>query len=276
MKIKLLALFFLFFGLSSGVAADTLRLFGRTFDKSVLVWGSAIAPPGVTESIRENAKFELYVKPAITLKRFSEKTSLVAYSVIGFFQDSQKFSYDNKITLAFGSEIQYKLSKAVSLSYGGQWKVEHEFSTGAVRSRFVLTADASVYRTWRPVWIQKRFRPGSQLVLSGWANYRYPGSLYASEKTNGQAQAALKLAIDMPIGETKLRLSPFTSIKLKADHLGRSYNNTIEPALGFDVKIPVAKGGSIALGTKTSAQWQHTTGKITIGNQFYVTWYKKY
>mgnify|MGYP000589694360 CR=1 FL=1 len=256
--------------------ADTLKIFGRDFNKSVAVWGSAYAPPGVTESARENAKFELYIRPEIELYRFNKKAVLVGYSLVTLIQNSQGFTYDNKVTFAAGLELKYQLSKAVRLGVGAKWKIEHEFTTGIRRDRLIFTADASVWKTWKPKWMVKSLPQGSELILSGWSNYRFPASLHEFERDNGQWQGALKLAVAMPIKQTQIKFAPFLSIKAKADHKGRSYNNTLEPAFGLDVKFPIKDGGSIAVGVKTAYQRRHATGTSEHGNTAYVTWYKKF
>lgn len=275
MKYVLASLIILFFG-AGPLLADQITLFGRSFDKSVAVYGSVFAPPGPSESASENAKLEFYIRPSLTFKKYNAKTSLVGYSIFALLKDSDGFSYNNKITFLLGVEVQHKLSDAVRLSFGAQAKTEHEFSTGADRSRAILTADLSLYKTWQPNWVQDRFGDGSRLVLSGWANYRYPGSLHSSEKDNGLLQGSFKFAVSMPIGESKLSFAPFVSMKAKADHKGRPFNNIVEPALGFDLKIPFKNGGDIAFGAKSVYQWRHAGGTNQTGILGYITWYKRF
>jgi hypothetical protein len=259
-----------------GAAAEPFRLFGRTYDKSVAVYGSLIVPPGPTENAGENAKLELYLKPSITLRKYSQKTSLVGYSIFALIQDSESFDYNNKITFLVGIEVQHKLTKAVRLAFGAQAKAEHEFSTGTNRSRAIVTADLNLYHTWKPDWVQKRLPSGSRIVLSGWANYRYPGSLHTSEKDNGLLQGSFKLAASMPLRQSKLSLAPFVSIKANADHKGRAFNNILEPALGIDLKIPFKDGGDISVGAKSVYQWRHSKGTSETAILGYVSWYKRF
>ena len=262
--------------LAQGAFADTIKLFGRSYDKSIAVYGSFIAPPGPTENAGDNAKLEFYIKPSITLRKFSDKTSLVGYSIFAFLQDNEGFDYNNKVTFLLGVEIQHKLSKAVRLSFGAQVKAEREFSTGKFRGRAILTADMNLYKTWKPKWVRNRLPDGSRLVLSGWANYRYPGSLHASEKENGLLQGSFKLAASMPLRQTGLSVAPYVSIKAKADHKGRAFNNILEPALGLDLKIPFKGGGDISFGAKSVYQWRHASGTSETAILGYVSWYKKF
>lgn len=262
--------------LANGSAADTVKLFGRSYDKSVAVYGSFFVPPGPTESASENAKLEFYVKPSITLRKLSDKNALVGYAIFAFLQDNEGFDFNNKVTFLVGLELQHKLSSAVRLSFGAQLKAEREFSTGTVRRRAILTADLNLYKTFKPEWIRDRLPEGSQLVLSGWANYRYPGSLHGSERENGLLQGSFKLAASMPLGKTKLSIAPFVSLKAKADHKGRAFNNILEPAIGFDFKIPLNGGGDIRLGTKSVYQWRHASGTSETAILGYVAWYKRF
>lgn len=257
-------------------SADQIKLFGRSFDKSLAIYGSVDVPPDPTESARENAKFELYIKPSITLRKFSDTTSLVGYSIFALIGNAEGHDYDNKVTFLVGAEIQHRLSPSVRLSFGAHLKTEQEFITRVTRTRAILAADLNLYKTSEPPWIKNRMRDGSRLVLSGWANYRYPGSLHASEKDNGLLQGSLKLAVSMPYRDTRLAIAPFVSIKAKADHKGRAFNNVLEPALGVDLKIPFRNGGEIAVGTKAVYQWRHATGTSASGILGYVKWYKEF
>ena len=262
--------------LAHGAAADTLKLFGRSFEKSVAIYGSFVVPPGPTESAGDNAKLEFYIKPSITLHKISDKTSLVGYSILAVLQDKEGYDYNNKVTFLVGLEIQHKLTKAVRLSFGAQFKGEREFSTGTIRKRPILTADLSLYHTWKPDWVLARLPDRSKLVLSGWANYRYPGSLHASEKRNSLLQGSFKLAVNMPLRQTKLSVAPFVSLKAKADQKGRSYNNIVEPAIGLDLKIPFKNGGDISVGAKSVYQWRHAAGTSETAILGYVKWYKRF
>jgi hypothetical protein len=256
--------------------ADDIRLFGRDFPKTVAVYGSFFIPPGVSERARDNAKFELYIKPSITLRKLTQKSDLVAYTIFGLLKDRAGFSYNNKVTFALGLEVRHKLSRAVSLAFGGKWETGYELSSGVRRSGFVLTADASLWKTWQPDWLQTRLPQGSKIILSGWANYRFPGSLDKSESNNGLLQGAVKFALSVPYRTTKLSLAPYFSFTAKADHAGRSYNNILEPALGLELSIPIKGGGSVAVGVKSSHQISHSAGTRKSGNAGYVSWYKKF
>ncbi len=258
------------------VSADQITLFGRSFDKSLAIYGSFTVPPDPTERARDNAKFELYVKPSITLHKFSDTTALVGYSTLAIIGNAEGHDYDNKVTFLVGAEIQHRLSPAVRLSFGAHLKSELEFATRVTRTRAVLAADLNLYKTSEPKWIKTRLRDGSRLVLSGWANYRYPGSLHATEKHNGLLQGSLKLAVSVPFKDTRMAIAPFMSIKAKADHKGRAFNNVLEPAIGIDLKIPFRQSGEIAVGTKAVYQWRHATGTSASGILGYVKWYKEF
>lgn len=48
--------------LAQGAFSDTIKLFGRSYDKSVAVYGSFIVLPGPTENAGDNAKLDLLVE----------------------------------------------------------------------------------------------------------------------------------------------------------------------------------------------------------------------
>ncbi|MBR9865451.1 MAG: hypothetical protein GYB24_18660 [Rhodobacteraceae bacterium] len=249
-------------------------MFNRSYDYSLDIYGSFNAPPDLAEIYQENAKFELYIKPSVTLFRLSEKSVFAAYATLVLLKDSDGFEYNNKYTFALGGEFRFRPNDAVKLSFGGKWKMEQEFTTGVMRNAFVWTADASLYKTWRPRWLPRK--EGSELVLSGWANFRYPGSLHQSERKNGQLQAFGKLALAVPYRTTDLKVVPFVSLLAKVDRKGRDFNNRLEPALGVELKIPLLKDGSIEIGAKTAYQNRFATRTSSTGGTVYVKWYKRF
>jgi len=77
--------------------------------------------------------------------------------------------------------------------------------------------------------------------LSGWGNICYPGSLNPTEKHNVLLQGALKLAVVIPFHKSRLKIAPYGSLLAKVDTKGRDWNNTLEPAIGMELKIPMGK-----------------------------------
>ncbi|MBV1864015.1 MAG: hypothetical protein KUG74_06205 [Rhodobacteraceae bacterium] len=264
-------------GLFSGAAAQgPVRDVWQKLDKSMLVWGSFMAPSSVHSSDAQNAKFEIYAKPTIRLWQLAGKTRVNGYIIVAALRDKQKLDYNSKLKYAVGVELEHKLTPAVRLSFGAKWDTEYQYFSGTTYSALTATADLSVYKTWDPQWLRKGRFSDAQLVLSGWANLRYPGALDPSERHNGLAQGALKLAAVVPIGSGKLKIAPFLSLAAKADFKGRPWNNTLEPALGVDLKIPIGKRGVLSVGAKTTVQLRHVSGQVQSGGLAYLSWYKHF
>jgi len=249
---------------------------GRKLDKSMLVWGSFTAPSSVHGSDANNAKFELYAKPTLRLWQLNKNTKLNIYLLAAVLRDKQKFDYNSKVKLGFGVELQHKLTKALRLSVGAKWDAEHRFFSSTTYSALVATGDLSVYKTWKPDWLRRGKWKDAKLVLSGWANFRFPAALDPYERNNGLLQGALKLAAVRPLGKGKLKIAPYCSVLAKADIKGRAYNNTIEPAFGIDLKIPVGKGGELSVGVKAAVQFRHGNGQTQGGGLAYLSWYKNF
>lgn len=257
-------------------AQNPLRKHWNNLDKSMLVWGSFTVPSSIRKQDANNAKFEIYAKPTVRLWQLGENTKVVGYAIVAALRDRQKFDYDSKVKLGFGVELQHKLTSAVRLSFGARWDSEHRYFSGTTYSALIATADLSVYKSWEPEWLRKGRLSDARLVLSGWANLRYPNALDPSERHNGMVQGSLKLAAVVPIGKGKLKLAPFASILGKADLKGRPWNNTVEPALGIDLKIPLGKRGELSVGVKSALQLRHTNGKVQGGALGYLSWYKHF
>ena len=243
---------------------------------SVTIWGGIFAPASVRESDRENVKFETYVKPAINVVDLTQKSWLSAYSLFAVLRDEEKLNYNSKSRFALGLELKHKLSKAVRVSFGARYAWEHEFYSGTNREGPVLTADMSLYRVLRPEWLQSVGAENGKIILSGWANFRYPGSLEVSEKRNFLAQAATKASLKHPIGDSVFSIAPFSGIVVKADGKRRPLNKTIEPAVGLDLKTPLGQGGELTVGIKTSVQVRYLGGDSESGTISYMAWYKRF
>lgn len=243
---------------------------------SVTIWGGLFAPASVRESDRENIKFETYVKPAVNIVDLSQKTWLSAYGLFAVLRDEEKLNYNSKSRFALGIELKHKLTKAIRVSFGARYAWEHEFYSGTNREGTVLTADVSLYRVLRPEWLSSVRAERGKVILSGWANFRYPGSLEVSEKRNFLAQAAIKASLKHPIGGGPFSIAPFTGVVVKADGKRRPWNNTVEPAIGLDLKTPLRKGGELTVGLKTSVQVRYLDGDNESGTIAYMAWYKRF
>jgi hypothetical protein len=244
--------------------------------KSMLVWGSFIAPASLDPADGNNAKFEIFAKPTFRLRQFNKKTKLVAYVIVAALRDRKKLDYNSKVTYGIGVEVQHKLTKAVRLSFGAKWDSEYQYFAHTTYRALVATADMSVYKSFTPDWLRRGRLKQAKLVLSGWGNIRYPGALDPTETHNALAQGALKLAMVIPLRRSKLKIAPYGALLAKADIKGRPWNNTVEPSLGIDLKIPIGKGGVLSLGAKKTVQFRHATGKTRNGVQVYLSWYKNY
>lgn len=241
-----------------------------------MTWGSILTPPSVHERARDNTKAELYLRSQVTLVRWSEDTSLVGYAIFGVLKDRNVFTYNNKASLSIGIQISHKLTKAVKLSFGARWSIEQQFSTGVRNSAVQFTLDGSLWKTWKPDWLKRRLPEGSQLVLSGWGNFRYPAALNDFEKDNGLLQGEIKFALDMPIRQSRVKASPFISLKAKWDIRKRSYNNLVAPAIGLDLKLPFGERGQVTLGIKAVHEMRYETGTTRSGGIAYVAWYRHF
>lgn len=268
-------------GLALGVFANAeaqglLPTQWQRLDKGMLVWGNFTIPSSVLKSDTNNAKFEAYAKPNIRLWRLGRKTKITGYFIVAALSDKLSFDYNNKLKFAVGLELQHKLTKAVRLSFGVKWDNEYRYLSGATYNSMVATADMSIYNSWKPVWLRKGRLSDAKLVLSGWANFRYPGALDPSERHNALLQGSLKLAVVVPIGNSKLKLAPFVSITAKADTKKRPWNNTLEPAFGLALKIPLGKRGALSVGVKSAVQLRYLSGKVESGGLVYLSWYKHF
>lgn len=241
-----------------------------------LVWGTINIPPEIEGISQGNAKAEIYLRPEATLVQWTERTSLVAYGLLGVLKDRNRFDFNNRVEGSVGLEVQHQLSPAVRLSFGGRYSVEREFSSGRSNSAIQFTADGNVWKTWQPAWIARRLPDQSRLILHGWSTFRYPSSLDPFERRNGLLQGQVKFAVELPLRQTRFRVAPFLSLKGKWDIRKRDYNNLVEPAFGVDLKLPLADNGEISLGIKAAFEYRYETDVRRSGEVAYISWYKRF
>lgn len=246
------------------------------FEVEWVTWGNLLTPPDVHQSAADNSKLDVYLRGEVVLKNLGERTDLLAYGQVALIKDRNRFSYNNKAEGALGIALRHKFESGVQLSFGARWAADRELSGGRGNDAVQATVDASLYRSFRPAWLSARLPDGARLILSGWANFRYPASVDPFERRNGLAQGALKLGLDLPWRETKAKVSPFVSLTAKWDIRKRSYNNSLEPALGVDLKHPLPGGGSVAVGLKGAMQFRTETGTRHSRMIGYITWYKRF
>ncbi len=207
---------------------------------------------------------------------FGDKSSLSAYVIFAALRDSQKLDYNSKVKAGIGVELKHRLSKAVRLSFGAKWDNEYRIYSGTTYSAPVATADLSIYKSWRPDWLRNGPASDAKLVLSGWANIRFPAALEPSERDNVLAQGVFKLGMIFPLAKTGLKIAPFASIGVKADSKGRAFNNKIEPAVGLDLKIPIGRRGELVAGIKITQQTRFHSGQTQVGTIGFLSWYKNF
>lgn len=240
-----------------------------------LFWGEIRSTESLSRNGGKNAKAELYLRPEVTLRAWGKKADVVAYAIVSALGDQKRISYNNKVEAFLGVEGRYKISSAVRLKFGARVGTHKERGTGNSNSAAQLTMDAEIWKVWTPSIVTQRLPQGSRVVLSGWADLRYPSSLDPADKTNGLAQTALKLALDVTLPKSKIRVAPFAQVKAKMDLKRKTDLNYIEPALGVDLKYGI-KDGEITFGVKAAHQRSLYTLDRYSGGIAYVSWYKRF
>ncbi|MEM7441662.1 MAG: hypothetical protein AAF393_18950 [Pseudomonadota bacterium] len=236
-------------------------------------WGEIRSPEDLSKP--RNAKLELYLRPEITLHRWGDRADLVAYAIISGFRDQRQLSYNNKTQVFLGVEGRYQISDAVRLKFGVRFGHEDEFNTAFSASAAQLTFDAEIWQVWTPKFLTRNFPQNSRIVMSGWADFRYPASLHPFDKKNGLGQASVKLALDVPIAKSRVRVAPFVQMKTKMDLKKRVDLNYIAPAVGLDFKFGL-KQGEVSIGVKAVRQIRLGTLEVFDDQVAYVSWYKRF
>ncbi len=84
--------------------------------------------------------------------------------------------------------------------------------------------------------IARARKNGDRVILSGWANLRYPGSMAPAEKNNLVGQGQFILARERQLGKSKFTAGGFFAFGLFGDTENNEFNNKAQLDFGIKTK----------------------------------------
>jgi hypothetical protein len=209
---------------------------------SSVSWGGATSPNSLAPDDDGNIGFNLTTKISFDAGWTVGKAKLVPYATLYTQGDSVGYHYNTKDKFTAGIALRYKVKDHANLSFGVKYDYDFRALTGVVYSGFGLTADYGLYRV-------RKQENGDRVILSGWANLRYPGSMAPSDHANLVGQGRFTLARERVIGKSKYSVAGFTSFGLFADTDNNEFNNKAQLDFGVRAKRKI-KNTDVTLSVK--------------------------
>jgi hypothetical protein len=199
---------------------------------SSISWGGATSPNSLAPIDDGNIGFDLTTKIIFDAGWTVGRARLVPYVALYTQGDTVGYDYNSKDKFTAGIALNYKIKKHANLSFGVKYDYDFRALTGVVYSGFGLTTDYGLYRA-------RAQKNGDRVILSGWANLRYPGSMSPRDRANLVGQGRFTMARERKIGESKFTVAGFTAVGLFADSDNNEYNNKAQLDFGLRAKRKV-------------------------------------
>jgi hypothetical protein len=209
---------------------------------SSISWGGASSPNSLAPIDDGNIGFNLTTKISFDAGWKIGKAKLVPYATMYTQGDSVGYDYNAKDKITVGIAARFKVKKHANLSFGVKYDYDFRALLGIVYSGFGLTSDYGLYRA-------RKQKNDDRVILSGWANLRYPGSMSPKDSSNLIGQGQFTLARERQLGESKFRVGAFTALGLYADSGNNEYNNKTQLDFGLRMKRKV-KNTDVTLSVK--------------------------
>ena len=209
---------------------------------NAISWGGLNYPNSLTPSDKGNAGFDLTSKISVDFNWLIGKGKLIPYLTLYTQRDTLGYVYNTKEKSTLGIALNYKINRSANLSFGVSYAYDYRALVGVGYSGFGLTADYGLYRTWP-------LKNEQQVILSGWANLRYPGSVSPSDKDNIIGQGRLTLAREHPLWDTKFKGAGFVALGLFKDKEYNDFNNKVQLDFGLQLKRKI-KNTNLTLSAK--------------------------
>jgi hypothetical protein len=231
---------------------------------SSISWGGASSPNSLTPIDDGNIGFNLTTKISFDAGWTVGKARLVPYVTMYTQGDSVGFDYNTKDKATVGIALHYKIKNHANLSFGVKYDYDYRALSGVVYSGFGLTSDYGLYRS-------RKQKNGDRMILSGWANLRYPGSMAPQDQSNLIGQGQFTLARERKLGETKFSVGGFAALGIFSDSANNEYNNKVQLDFGLRTSRKI-KNTDVTLSVKYRIDHRFKSEETHAGIILDVSW----
>ena len=193
---------------------------------SSISWGRAISPNSLTPADDGNIGFDLTIKISFDAGWTVGKARLVPYATMYTQGDSLGYVNNSKDKVTVGIALHYKIKRHENLSFGVKYDYDYRALSAVIYSGFGLTTDYGLYRS-------RSQENGDHVILSGWANLRYPGSAAPKDRANLVGQGRFTLARERKLGSSKFKAAGFASFGLFGYTDNNEFNNKVQLDFGL-------------------------------------------
>jgi hypothetical protein len=230
----------------------------------LISWGGVYYPNSLTPSDEGNASLDLTSKISLDFDWTMGKGKLIPYVTLYTQRDSLGYVYNSKDKITAGIALNYKVKRHANVSFGVKYAYDYRQLAGYGYSGVGLTADYGLYRSWPK-------ENGQRVVLAGWANLRYPGSVAPADKDNIIGQGRFTLSRERPLGHTKFKGAGFTALGLFKDTDYNDFNNKVQLDFGLQLKRKF-KNTDLTLSAKYRIDHRFKTEKTYSGVIVGLSW----
>jgi|GEM_PF-1904502 len=230
-------------------------------------WGGLAYPKSLTPTDDGNAGFDLTTKATLDFGWKLGKGKLIPYLTVYTQRDTAGYTYNAKEKITVGIDWEHKITKHAKLSFGANYAHDYRSLTGDNYAGFGLASNYSLYRSWPK-------ENGARVILSGWANAKYPGSVEPSNRHNLIAQGRFTLAREKQMGDSKFYGAGFTAIGLFKDTDKKEYNNKVQLDFGLRLKRKIKKT-NVTVSVKYRLDHRFESEKTYSGVILGLNWFSK-
>lgn len=227
-------------------------------------WGSVNYPNSLTASDEGNASLDLTSKMSFDFGWSMGRGKVIPYVTLFTQRDSLGYVYNSKDKITLGVALNYKIKRHANVSFGIKYAYDYRQLAGLAYSGVGLTADYGLYRSWPK-------ENGQRVILAGWANLRYPGSVAPSDENNIIGQGRFTLSRERPLGETKFKGAAFTALGLFKDKDYNDFNNKVQLDFGLQLKRKI-KNTDFTLFAKYRIDHRFKTDRTYSGPVIGLSW----
>lgn len=250
-------------------ALSTLRAFAEPA-VGYIASGSITYPNSVLPSDRRNLNAEASVTQLWTFKDAIGYGDAVIYTTLSAERDTADNNYASKQNVSWGAKLKFRLFKAANLSFGVRYDFDNRDLWGGLYKNLVLTGDYGLWRHLAPA------QNGDPMLLSGWANLRYPGGSDASNDGNWVSQGRADLSREIRAfhkGGKSPRLYVFGGLGFGSDSTGFVYNNKVKLDAGARLRWKVAQRGGLNLSLRYLIDRRVISDETHHGPVLGLSWY---
>lgn len=231
-------------------------------------------PNSQQASDRDNGMIEAWGKISVTVID-GRHGQISFFGRAKALADTSGFVFNNSTTLGLGLSYLIKPGKNSSLAFSLRKDYEHRWKNGLRRQGLRILVDYFFLRyRVAPAGVRVFGLQPKARIFKLYGNLTYPDTL-APGDDNMVISGGAEYGPNLILPNSKLYLTPYTSLNLSWDSDGNPWNNKAQPGVGIKARWPVT-GGDIHLGLRYRADWRWKSDTFRHGPSLFIGWYTSF